>query len=45
MDFLYRNIHMEQKKWDASTQITIEEDINIPELKGDCMSMLLKMPR
>ncbi len=42
MDFLYRNIHMEQKKWDASTQITIEEDINIPELKGDCMSMLLK---
>ena len=39
MDFLYRNIHMEQKKWDASTQITIEEDINIPELKGDCMSM------
>lgn len=42
MDFLYRNIHMEQKKWEASTQITIEEDINIPELKGDCMTMLLK---
>lgn len=42
MDFLYRNIHMEQKKWDASTQITIEEDVNIPELKGDCLVMLLK---
>ena len=42
MDFLYRNIHMEQKKWEASTQITIEEDINIPEMKGDCMAMLLK---
>lgn len=42
MDFLYRNIHMEQKKWEASTQITIEEDINIPELKGDCLVMLLK---
>ncbi len=42
MDFLYRNIHMEQKKWEATTQMTIEEDVNIPELKGDCMAMLLK---
>ncbi len=42
MDFLYRNIHMEQKKWEVSTQITIEEDINIPELKGDCLTLLLK---
>ena len=24
MDFLYRNIHMEQKKWEAATQMTIE---------------------
>ncbi len=42
MDFLYRNIHMEQKKWETSTQITIEEDINVPDAKGDCMSLLLK---
>ena len=42
MDFLYRNIHMEQKKWEATSQITIEEDINVPDVKGDCMSILLK---
>lgn len=42
MDFLYRNIHMEQKKWEASTQMTIEEDVNVPDAKGDCMAILLK---
>lgn len=42
MDFLYRNIHMEQKKWEATTQMTIEEDVNVPDAKGDCMSILLK---
>lgn len=42
MDFLYRNIHMERKKWEATTQITIEEDINVPDVKNDCMSILLK---
>lgn len=42
MDFLYRNIHMEQKKWEAATQMTIEEDINVPENKGDCVAILLK---
>lgn len=42
MDFLYRNIHMEQKKWEATTQITIEEDINVPDIKRDCASILLK---
>ena len=42
MDFLYRNMHMEQKKWEASTQITIEEDINVPDMKKDCNSILLK---
>ena len=42
MDFLYRNMHMEQKKWEASTQITIEEDINVPDVKNDCASILLK---
>ena len=42
MDFLYRNMHMEQKKWEASTQITIEEDINVPDAKKDCASILLK---
>ncbi len=42
MDFLYRNIHMEQKKWEASAQMTIEEDINVPDAKGDCLTILLK---
>ncbi len=42
MDFLYRNIHMEQKKWEATTQMTIEEDVNVPDVKADCMSLLLK---
>lgn len=42
MDFLYRNVHMEQKKWEAATQMTIEEDINVPETKGDCLVILLK---
>ncbi len=42
MDFLYRNIHMEQKKWEATTQMTIEEDVNVPDVKEDCMSLLLK---
>lgn len=42
MDFLYRNIHMEQKKWEATSQITIEEDVIVPDAKGDCMSILLK---
>ncbi len=42
MDFLYRNMHMEQKKWEATTQITIEEDINVPDMKKDCNSILLK---
>ena len=42
MDFLYRNIHMEQKKWETATQMTIEEDINVPDVKGDCMAILLK---
>lgn len=42
MDFLYRNIHMEQKKWSAASQMTIEEDINVPDAKGDCLSILLK---
>ena len=42
MDFLYRNVHMEQKKWEASTQMTIEEDVNVPEAKGDCLVILLK---
>ena len=42
MDFLYRNIHMEQKKWETATQMTIEEDINVPDAKGDCLAILLK---
>ena len=42
MDFLYRNVHMEQKKWEAATQMTIEEDVNVPEAKGDCLVILLK---
>lgn len=42
MDFLYRNVHMEQKKWEAATQMTVEEDINVPETKGDCLVILLK---
>lgn len=42
MDFLYRNIHMEQKKWETATQMTIEEDMNVPDVKGDCLSILLK---
>ena len=42
MDFLYRNVHMEQKKWEAATQMTIEEDMNVPETKGDCLVILLK---
>lgn len=42
MDFLYRNIHMEQKKWEAASQMTMEEDINVPDTKGDCLSVLLK---
>ncbi len=42
MDFLYRNIHMEQKKWETATQMTIEEDINVPDAKGDCLTILLK---
>lgn len=42
MDFLYRNMHMEQKKWEATTQITIEEDINVPDAKKDCISIMLK---
>ncbi len=42
MDFLYRNVHMEQKKWEAATQMTIEEDVNVPETKGDCLVILLK---
>lgn len=42
MDFLYRNMYMEQKKWEATTQITIEEDINVPDAKNDCMNILLK---
>lgn len=42
MDFLYRSIHMEQKKWETSNQITIEEDVNVPDVKGDCLTILLK---
>lgn len=42
MDFLYRNIHMEQKKWDTAMQMTIEEDMNVPDAKGDCLAVLLK---
>lgn len=42
MDFLYRNMHMEQKKWEATTQITIEEDVNVPDVKRDCNAILLK---
>ena len=42
MDFLYRNIHMEQKKWEAASQMTIEEDIIVPDAKGDCLAILLK---
>ena len=42
MDFLYRNIHMEQKKWETATQMTIEEDMNVPDAKGDCLAILLK---
>ena len=42
MDFLYRSIHMEQKKWETATQMTIEEDMNVPDVKGDCMTILLK---
>lgn len=42
MDFLYRNIHMEQKKWETATQMTIEEDIIVPDTKGDCLAILLK---
>lgn len=42
MDFLYRSIHMEQKKWETSTQMTIEEDMIVPDAKGDCLAVLLK---
>lgn len=42
MDFLYRSVHMEQKKWETSTQMTIEEDMNVPDAKGDCLAILLK---
>lgn len=42
MDFLYQNMHLEQKKWMTTTQITMEEDINVPDSKPDCVSILLK---
>lgn len=44
MEFLYRNIHMEQKKWETAAQMTIEEDVNVPDAKSDCLSILLKDP-
>ncbi|MCD8069419.1 MAG: DUF3794 domain-containing protein [Lachnospiraceae bacterium] len=45
MELLYRNVQSEQKKWEAATQLTIEEDVNIPEAKADCTELLLKDAR
>ncbi|MCD8326488.1 MAG: DUF3794 domain-containing protein [Lachnospiraceae bacterium] len=45
MELLYRNVQFEQKKWEAALQLTIEEDVNIPEAKADCTELLLKDAR
>ncbi len=45
MDLLYRSVQSEHKAWDAFTQLTMEEDINVPEAKADCVEILLKDAR
>ncbi|MCD7863290.1 MAG: DUF3794 domain-containing protein [Lachnospiraceae bacterium] len=45
MDLLYRSVQSEHKAWEAATQLTMEEDVNVPEAKADCMEILLKDAR
>ncbi|MCD7750373.1 MAG: DUF3794 domain-containing protein [Lachnospiraceae bacterium] len=45
MDLLYRSVQLEHKAWEAATQLTMEEDVNVPEAKADCMDILLKDAR
>ncbi|MCD8379986.1 MAG: hypothetical protein LUC95_06675, partial [Lachnospiraceae bacterium] len=42
MDLLYRSVQSEHKAWEAAIQLTMEEDVNVPEAKADCMEILLK---
>lgn len=42
MDLLKKNIHMDRIRAEAVTQITLEDDINIPENKPDVSSLNLE---
>ncbi len=42
MDLLYRSVQSEHRAWEAAIQLTMEEDVNVPEAKADCMEILLK---
>lgn len=41
MELVKRNIHMDRMKSKASTQITLEDDINISDSKPDAFSLIL----
>ncbi|MFI3237743.1 MAG: DUF3794 domain-containing protein [Lachnospiraceae bacterium] len=42
MELVYDSIHMEQKKWEAMTQFTVEEDIELPSQNADMLELLLE---
>ena len=42
MELLKRNIHMDRIRAEALTQITLEDDVNIPESKPDVGSLNLE---
>lgn len=42
MELLKRNIHIDRVKTEAVTQLTLEEDLNIPETKPDVNSLNLE---
>ncbi len=42
MDLIKKNIHMDRMRADAVTQITLEDDVNIPDNKPDVSSLSLE---
>ena len=42
MELLKKNIHMDRTRAEAVTQITLEDDVNIPENKPDISSLNLE---
>ena len=42
MDLLKKNIHMDRVRMEAANQITLEDDINLPENKPDVSTLNLE---